>query len=105
MKKILFILIGIIITQASLADERCDIWLETAQSVMAARQKGVSITNLMALVDKNDDGTVKVAINVDAIKKMIVDAYNSPLKSSDQERKELMVEFGNKYYLVCFNDT
>lgn len=104
MKKILLTFLCTASTATALANDNCDLWLETAQSVMGARQKGLSISNLMAIVDKNNDGTVKVAINVDTIKRMIVEAYNSPLKNTDQEKKELIVEFGNKHYLICFKE-
>lgn len=70
--------------------EGCDAVSHMAKTVMQQRQQGMSISEMM----KHDQGQ-------DWIRKVMMDAYDEPRYSTSEYQQETIVEFSNKYHLLC----
>lgn len=75
------------VTQKSLL---CDKVSSTAETLMKARQRGVSMSSLM-----NSAGDNKT------IKAMVIDAFEKPRFNSDPYVKRAIEEFRDRWYLEC----
>lgn len=83
---------------AGVKDELCPKLAELAQSVMAARQKGVPLEVLMPLTNRGKEPKIE-----QLAKAIILEAYAVPQYSSEQYQNSAIVEFGNSVSLACYN--
>ena len=86
MKKLLLILA--IATSPAIAIE-CDELSGLAETVMTVRQNGLQIRKAMAVMDKNPM-TIK----------MVTLAYERPIFSTESNKTESIIEYGNIWYLA-----
>ncbi|WP_366555259.1 hypothetical protein [Aquibaculum sediminis] len=70
---------------------------EYAWEIMAARQRGVSIGDVMLLTDVMEEGFWK-----QYLKSMTIAAYRFPVADSEQGKYELVSDFANKVAIECY---
>lgn len=80
---------------ASGEDKRkiCGAWAELAKGIMAARQGGVPMRELMDRMSQPTEDPV--------ITKMIIRAYDSPAFQTEGVQQRAITEFENWAYLTC----
>jgi len=96
-KKIILIMAVIMLASTAYAVEKSEFAKQMssmAQSIMEFRQRGVSITESMEIVDKIENEVLQ-----EILKKYVVEAYKTPMFSTERHKKEAITEFGNKIYL------
>ena len=75
-------------------EELCEAISSFANTVMASRQDGVSIQRMLATVNGSD--TIHRLM-----KKIIVNAYESPAYSTSSVKQKSITEFENKWTVYC----
>ena len=75
------------------ANEFCGNLADAAGSIMDARQKGVPMHKLMPIINENEAR--------DIMKLIVVEAYESPIYSSDKYKDRAISEMSNRVYLTC----
>ena len=109
-------LLGIMISAVSVpafAEGSCETLANFAQNVMIARQNGVPLTHALQSLEKAKIKFTKLAKTKDekqalivtntAFKYITVEAYKTPLYSTDKYKQREVSEFSNKVYLDCLN--
>ena len=91
MKKILLAATLISLSLTSQASEiSCEQIEVTARTIMDARQAGVPLKSVMKIVKDND-----------AMKQIVIQAYDSSKYETDSYKKSAVEKFANKYYVSC----
>lgn len=91
MKKILLIAIALVAAASpALADDKCESIDRLSEAIMQARQQGVPLRKSLSL-----------ASGVSIGKTITLDAYKQPRWSGEKARKRAVVDFQNKWYLLC----
>jgi len=67
-----------------------------ANSIMKARQAGISVRKVLAGV-KADDAEGKM------LKMIIIDAYKTSHYSTKKYQEQAVIEFEDKWFLSCYN--
>ena len=71
-----------------------------AETIMATRQKGTSISTIMKIVKNIATNKKQEEILVE----MVIDAYDKPQYSGEEYRKKTTNEFANKWALECYKE-
>lgn len=77
--------------------ELCNGGAEIAETVMDARQRGVSIRDIysaLSMVDEESRDTLEV---------FVVSAYEVPIANSSSEAKVITLEFVNQFFKACMD--
>lgn len=77
----------------------CDTIEEVANAVMTKRQAGLPMSNMIRLLNKIDDKNFKKAMSL-----IIIDAYQIPMFYTNKAKKRAVLEFKNKWYLLCYKE-
>ena len=82
----------------AMADPVCDDMSEHAEVVMRAHQSGVSMKEVMAVIDKNlESGTVMS----DIYKSLVIDAYSQPRYHTDASKAREIADFRDGVHVLC----
>ena len=87
-------------------NELCESLALMAKSIMRARQSGVEMSALIRKADENikkDNGDGESKKIGEVAKEYIRDVYEYPFVYHEDIRKEVVVEYGNRIYLMCYN--
>lgn len=90
MKKILTAIALVAFTSPALADDKCDKIDRLSEAIMQARQQGVPLRKSLSLTS-----------GISIAKTITLDAYKQPRWSGEEARKRAVVDFQNKWYLLC----
>ena len=91
MKKILLAVTLMSLLLTSQASEiSCEQIEITARTIMEARQAGVPLKSVMKVVKTSD-----------AMKQVVIQAYDSSKYETDSYKKSAVEKFANKYYVSC----
>lgn len=99
MKKL--ILIALLLSSPSMANETCKLVYTTAEVVMQQRQAGTSMPDFFDRIDKVYHDDKPMAKTVKGIAKL---AYEERVQLSDSMKKSVVDEFANTYYVVCLDE-
>lgn len=80
------------------SEKFCRGWMDIAESIMAEKQKGTSLSIML----KASDG-MKSKEDERLLRTIIRDAYSQPSYSTPSIKKEQLNEFAAKYYLNCID--
>jgi hypothetical protein len=72
----------------------CESIASTARTVMDARQSGVALSKVLAIVDQYPDTKT-------LMRQIVLDAYSKPRYSSEEFRLRETEEFGNTWEIAC----
>lgn len=97
MKKIIITIITMVIITTAIAtakewQEQCGDITRLAGTIMETRQLGASMQSMMESLSMEDQKNFGA---------MVVDAYEQPLFSTPEYRKETVEKFKNKWCLYC----
>lgn len=87
-------LVGLVTLSAG-ADDLCNQVSEAAVNVMKARQGGVSRTAMMRIADQQESP------ERDVMRELIVSAYGSEVRLSNEARQQEVAEFGEASHQKC----
>ena len=96
MKKLAILLVVLILSAGiSVRGEEdwrgyCQQMATLAENIMAHRQKGTSMSEMMELVGELEIGQT-----------LVIDAYRSPRFSTERMKKEAISDFRDRAYLMC----
>lgn len=93
MKHIL--LLAILAATPLQASEPCDNLADAAKNIMIMRQAGTSAQAMFQLTDGLPENTQNI------LKRIIIDAYDTPAMSMAENRVKITDEFTNKWYVAC----
>jgi len=77
-------------TAQAATHEQCKEISSLAGTIMQAKQRGVSLADLMSVKDEKG-----------IIKPVALSAYKEPSYSGAKYKRKQVVEFKNKWYLIC----
>ncbi|HCJ6408844.1 TPA: hypothetical protein NU643_001436 [Acinetobacter baumannii] len=80
------------------SEKFCRGWMDIAESIMAEKQKGTSLSIML----KSSD-SMKTKEDERLIRTIIRDAYSQPSYSTPSIKKEQLNEFAARYYLNCID--
>lgn len=83
-------------TYSSGVTELCSAYKRLGEIVMSQRQKGKSIAEVAKLREEMKSGFAKVVMG-----RMIISAYELPIKETELEQILEVVNFGTEQYRVC----
>jgi len=69
---------------------------DLASTMMECRQNGVPIAELLSYVDTKEMADIRSSVTAIAI-----EAYEEPNWSTEEFKKKSVVEFGNRWYMLC----
>lgn len=78
--------------------QSCEGGAEIAETVMAARQRGVSIRDIytiMSTLDQENRTIFEIFVN---------SAYDVPMASTNEEARMVVLEFSDQFFKACMND-
>lgn len=75
----------------------CESIESLTRSIMRARQVGVSMVKVITSIKKSGMGEGSKI----AVKRIIIDAYDTPRYNSREYRQNAVDEFANRYYKRC----
>lgn len=78
--------------------QTCEGGAEIAETVMAARQRGVSIRDIytiMSTLDQENRTIFEIFVN---------SAYDVPMASTNEEARMVVLEFSDQFFKACMND-
>jgi hypothetical protein len=73
----------------------CKSYSQLAAEIMRGRQGGVAMSASMDTADKSDPDQAKI------IRRMIMEAYEKPRMSTEQNQQRMVTDFENDTYLSC----
>lgn len=83
---------------AAILTENCTAIGELARNMMAKRQSGTDMSEMMSVVDKLDDKDPLKSIG----KAMVIQAYETPLFNSEDYKQRTISEFANEIQVKCY---
>jgi hypothetical protein len=93
-KQVKALLIGLALFSATVsASEFCNNLADASSSIMKVRQKGVPMQKLMEVINRNEAKDIMTII--------AIEAYESPIYSSEKYKKQAASELSNEVYLAC----
>ncbi|MGX5839770.1 hypothetical protein ACWGTI_03485 [Mesorhizobium sp. ArgA1] len=75
----------------------CTFYGDLARTVMEKRQKGVDMSVLMAIVEKQATGQFK-----SLARRIVIAAYAKPLFSLEKNKQQTISEFANEIQVRCY---
>lgn len=88
------LLMGLTLFSATVsASEFCNNLADASSSIMKARQGGVPMHALMEVINRNEAKDIMTII--------AIEAYESPIYSSDKYKEQAASELSNEVYLAC----
>lgn len=98
MKKLILAAVLAVAPALVMADPVCDDMSEHAEVVMRAHQSGVSMKEVMAVIDKNLGGESVVS---DIYKSLVIDAYSQPRYHTDASKARKVADFRDQVHVFC----
>ena len=90
MKKLILIAALTLSTAVKADTDTCEEIENFARTIMSNRQSDVSLVSMIKVVKDNKLG-----------KKMVIDAYESPMFNGKAYKDKTINEFANKWYMTC----
>jgi len=97
MKK-LFLILVLLFSVNTQADEACEGLSYLAEVVMTQRQANRDVSELYSIAKAEPDIS-EIAIA------LIIDAYDSPLYSTESNKQRAIREFKNDIFILCLNNS
>lgn len=93
MKKLMILAVMMMVALNASAKETdtCKNIAEVAETIMDARQSGVSVVDMMEIAGDND-----------LMKKMVIYAYKQPKYNGAEFRRKEIASFKNEFYIACY---
>jgi len=82
--------ISLLATEDTEVPDPCPSVIELAEQIMSARQAGVSMAELMEVMENKYQ------------QKLVLEAYQIPLYTTQEYRDSETTEFGNKHGVACY---
>jgi len=101
MKRLMISTMLVLSLQTANAVDLCESHSGFAEAVMYQRQSGAPITKLLNAIKKSEAD----AQGKEALKNIVLMAYNSPKYYSQTMKDAAESEFANKVYLLCTGST
>lgn len=94
--KVLTVLIPLLLSTTIVsASESCDNLADAAKNIMIMRQAGTSAQAMFQLTEGLPENAQSI------LKRVIIDAYDTPAMSMAESRVKVTDEFTNKWYIAC----
>lgn len=83
------------VADAQLTTETCQTLSELAQTIMGARQTGVPLTNMISLVEQNEEPFKSF------YKTLVMEAYKKPRYHTERMQTSETTDYSNQVLLEC----
>lgn len=80
------------------SNDHCSSIEGLARTVMEARQRGVSMSQIMQLIQQTNPDAATLAL----ARRMVTDAFNEPRYSTREYQQRAATDYGNTWAAVCY---